>query len=461
MTIKQHVPSAVRFDISTEHKARRSFEAHTRLPPHARFVPVTVVRSHVHATAVTVADAGHDFLRRAAITPTILVLITLESESQSDALSCKGSRPIRAGAASQTTHAIGHFGRCQRTLAFITLSTRYICHPAAMDFFTGDSADPALDWNAAHIHEPHSRRQNTGSAVASIATLTATGDAGSSVLFPTSTASASVAASQTATSTASSTGIPTIPESAPILPTPFPQPFDTAMASSTNMSSSCSAFMTNMTGTLPFRQCRAFSFLSQVSSEFLQAQTNVSQLNVDVWGTCNTALSEDQCSSNMAWFADQLKTDCADDLKSQNAEVVQSLASLQTYGLLRQAGCLADSTTGSYCYVEAAASTNPSDLYLYSLPFGLGLPTSATPSCSTCSKSIMALYMSEAPSVDGLKQTYNDAAEQQNSRCGSTFAVVASSLPDSSNASGADKLHIIPKVFVTTALFLTTAVYWL
>ncbi|KZV70030.1 hypothetical protein PENSPDRAFT_685915 [Peniophora sp. CONT] len=341
-------------------------------------------------------------------------------------------------------------------LAFITLSTRYICHPAAMDVFSGDFADPPLAWTGVHLHEPHGRRQNTASAVV---TLTQTAAVGSSVIFPSSTSSA--LASESATSTATTTGIPTIPETAPALPTPFPQPFDTAMASSSNMTTSCAAFMANMTGTLPFRQCRAFSFLSQVSNEFLQAQTNISQLNVDVWGTCNTAISEDQCSGNMAWFADQLKTDCADDLNSRNAEVVQSLASLQTYDLLRQAGCLADSTTGAYCYVEAAASSNPIDLYLYSLPFGLGLPASATPSCSTCAKSLMALYTSEAPSVDGLKQTYNDAAKQQNARCGSTFAVVASSLPSSSDTSGADYLRISPGALIAATFFLSAAFGWL
>jgi hypothetical protein len=58
-----------------------------------------------------------------------------------------------------------------------------------------------------------------------------------------------------------------------------------------------------------------------------QAQSDVTQLNVDVWGTCNTALSADQCATNMAWFAGALQNTCATELSQQNPMIQQSLTS--------------------------------------------------------------------------------------------------------------------------------------
>jgi hypothetical protein len=62
---------------------------------------------------------------------------------------------------------------------------------------------------------------------------------------------------------------PTIPSSSPVLPTPFPQPYE-ATPGLNFTTNSCGTFFLNMTQSLPFRQCRPFSFLSQTSSSFLQ-----------------------------------------------------------------------------------------------------------------------------------------------------------------------------------------------
>lgn len=40
------------------------------------------------------------------------------------------------------------------------------------------------------------------------------------------------------------------------------------------------------------------------------------------------------------------------------------------YGIMRQAGCTRDSTTQRYCFVEAAATSDPSSLYYYQLVSG-------------------------------------------------------------------------------------------
>ena len=128
-------------------------------------------------------------------------------------------------------------------LILITLTTRYISHPALLDSF---SALPQLprdssqfgDWGLHKRHPspqdptaPHAPRANTSP-------------------------------------TPSVTTVPTIPNNPP-LPTPFPQPFDTTL--SKNFSTqACLDFYTNMTLSLPFRRCRPFGLLAEYSSQFIE-----------------------------------------------------------------------------------------------------------------------------------------------------------------------------------------------
>lgn len=74
--------------------------------------------------------------------------------------------------------------------------------------------------------------------------------------------------------------LPTIPTD-PILPTPFPQPFDKSM--NQNFSSqSCLSFFNNMTSSAPFRTCRPFSLLSQSSSAFALVRSAHPRFLIDV-----------------------------------------------------------------------------------------------------------------------------------------------------------------------------------
>ncbi|KAI0044966.1 hypothetical protein FA95DRAFT_1544389 [Auriscalpium vulgare] len=292
-------------------------------------------------------------------------------------------------------------------LILITLSTRWVSHPAVLDLLSPSTADSQSDWsNIVAEHQPHQLQRRQSSA-----------GAGSGISFP----SGSLSTSATPTTTQSATpSIPTIPTQPPVLPTPFPQAFDTTL-SQNYTTGSCQAFMTNMTSTEPFRQCRPFSLLWQTSNAFLLAQNNVTALNIDVWGTCNTPLTEDQCLSNIGWFASELPKQCATEIADDNATVQQALQGLQAFGLMRQVACLADQSTSAYCYVEAAVDKNPSDLYFYSLPFGLALPNKTVPTCSGCTKSVLALYGQQATQLDGLKQTYNSAAKIAESTCGQGY----------------------------------------
>jgi hypothetical protein len=252
----------------------------------------------------------------------------------------------------------------------------------------------------------------------------------STSLISTSTTSSptSTTASLTVSVPAASQALPTIPSSPPSLPTPYPQAFGETITQNFS-SSSCLNFFTNMTVSMDFRKCRPFSFLSSTSSTFINAQSNLTLMNTLIWGTCNTTLPYSQCQSNMASFASLLQTACSQELKNQNLLAVNSLTALRAFKVMHDAACLADPTTNAYCYLSAAHNTNPSDLYFYSLPLGMPLPSSSTPSCSACSKSVMGIYAtalqdrSQATLLTALKSVYQASAEFAVGLCGAPFAL--------------------------------------
>ncbi|KAH9060619.1 hypothetical protein EDB87DRAFT_1674726 [Lactarius vividus] len=307
-------------------------------------------------------------------------------------------------------------------LVLVTLSTRYFALPLFMD-------SVAPSWTSDSVHSLQRRQDGSNAVPAGVPPSNSSTPSGSGIIFPTF---GTVLSSTPPTPTQSpSPGVPGIPTSPPVLPTPFPQPFDTTLANNFT-TTSCESFFTNMTQSAPFRQCRPFSFLSQTSSAFLQAQANLTALNIDIWGTCNTPVDVDQCTANMGWFASNLPVACSQDKSEQNQMVLQALAGLQLYSLMREVACITDQNTSAYCYVEAASSPNPSDLYFYSLPYGTPLPNNTTPTCSTCTKSMMTLFGAVAGSIDGLKQTYSSAVDIASSKCGSSYIHTQSNLSSSS-----------------------------
>jgi len=311
-------------------------------------------------------------------------------------------------------------------LVVITFLKRSASHPFVLDLLAGPSPGPRVLLStradeAGHPAFALHRRQSGAITMSSAVPSTS----GTDIVFPSVT---------TPTSTPGpSQTIPTIPSSPPVLPTPFPQAFDTTLGDNFT-TNSCQTFFTNMTQSPPFRQCRPFSFLSQTSSAFLQAQSNLTQLNIDIWGTCNTPVDADQCAANMGWFKTALLDACSQEKSDNSQLVMQTLASLQSYSLMRQVACLADQNTSTYCYVEAAGSSTPSDLYFYSLPFGIPLPNNTELSCSGCTKNVMALFAANASDMEGLEKTYNSAAYFAASKCGSTYVYTQSAITSSSSA---------------------------
>ncbi|KAG6811294.1 hypothetical protein H0H92_008090 [Tricholoma furcatifolium] len=325
-------------------------------------------------------------------------------------------------------------------LVFITASTRFLVHPSAIDLLSSSSgslswhqiSSEGRTWQPHKRHEELAQRQVSSSSVSPV------------VSTPTTTTSSTASSSSSSSSTstvAANTPVPTVPSSPPTPPTPFPQPFDSSLT--TNFSSlSCFNFFTNMTATLPFRSCRPLSLLLDSSDGFNSAETNLTLLNSIMWGTCNTDISQDQCISNMGWFAETLQSSCTADLQAQNEVAVSALrvpkntqgahdTDLRAYALMRQIGCLSDPTANTYCFLDAVHNTSPSDLYFYDLYQGLTLPNTTTLSCSACTRSVMSAYASaledptQAAVLTGLSETYSSAAKIAVTQCGSGYATTS------------------------------------
>ncbi|KAJ3984891.1 hypothetical protein F5890DRAFT_1474189 [Lentinula detonsa] len=300
------------------------------------------------------------------------------------------------------------------------------------------------------------RRQETTDVSVSIATGTATA---TELATPTSTAAVSASDSATATTTVPATAqtLPTIPTSTPVLPIPFPQPWDSSITQNFS-SQSCYNFFLNMTNSQDFRSCRPFGLLQNTSDDFADFQTNLTALNAVIWGTCNPTPGIDQCALNMAKFASSLQSACAEDLTDNNLFAVSTQQALNAYSLTQNTGCLNDPSTDSYCYVKAVHNTNPSDLYFYSLISGVAISNSTTLTCSSCTKSLMSLYVNalnaNGSQLTELASVYGAAQALAASACGTSYAEVSTSTQaDSSN--GASSIRRKVYRICLTSLMLT------
>ncbi|KAI1783246.1 hypothetical protein LXA43DRAFT_355224 [Ganoderma leucocontextum] len=310
-------------------------------------------------------------------------------------------------------------------LIFVALSTRYLTYPAAFDVL---STSRSSTWSTAPDWTPHKRHAAPDPlpATSGIATTVQnTRPTGSSL---------SIAASASAAPTTVNPGNTKVPSSPPVLPTPFPQPFDSTF--STNFQTvACQNFMTNMTQTAAFRECRPFSLLVGDSNAFItQSQRNISELNVMIWGTCNTNLSAVECAGNMQWFEQNIQSACKQDIAAKNSMVTDAVAGLEAYSVMREAACQVDTQTDTYCYLEAAQSAHTADLYLYQLPLGLALPNASVTSCTGCVQSLMSAYAKDAGDVAGFKDTYAPAASIINAACGSAFVSDVATSPSGNRA---------------------------
>ncbi|KAG9047228.1 hypothetical protein FS837_002750 [Tulasnella sp. UAMH 9824] len=234
---------------------------------------------------------------------------------------------------------------------------------------------------------------------------------------------------------------PSIPDPPLPVPTPFPQPFDTTFSYNFTTSSCQAWFANSLLANLTFRQCRPVSLLLPASAAFFQAQSNLTLLTSIIGGTCNTVRSVDDCLGTMGWLASEIQKDtvCGKDLKDQNAMALEALNGFRNYQFMREAGCLINQRTNSYCFVDAVASSSPVDFYFYTLPLGTPLPNKTTPSCSTCVESLMSIYATQAGNKTlDISKTYAKAAQKAIDVCGANYATI----PDGVSLSGGIRLKI-------------------
>jgi len=97
---------------------------------------------------------------------------------------------------------------------------------------------------------------------------------------------------------------------------------------------------------------------------------------------------------------------------------------------MHDTACQVDPTTNSYCFLSAVQNSNPSDLYFYSLPLGIPLPNTSTPTCSACSRGVMDIYAaalqgSQAALLTGLRSSYQISAQIAVQFCGAPFAITS------------------------------------
>ncbi|CDO74583.1 hypothetical protein BN946_scf184583.g10 [Trametes cinnabarina] len=308
-------------------------------------------------------------------------------------------------------------------LVFVGLSTRYLAHRTILS-----PVWPEPDWEDLVASARNWKAHKRSPQVSSVAQVTTVGGS-----KPTGT-SLSLAPSASAEPTSTDSHSAQVPSAPPVLPTPFPQAFDSTL--STNFTTvGCETFFTNMTQTAALLKCRPLSLLLKDSAAFIQqSQRNISLLNTIIWGTCNTDVDKGQCLSNMDWFAENIRTQCKRDIAANNPLVQDAVAGLDAYGLMREVGCQINTQTNTYCYVEAAQA-HPSDLYLYALPLGLDLPNKTVPSCTSCVQDLMRTFVVDGANLTILRETYPSAATIVNDACGSEF-VATMAAPNSALSSG-------------------------
>lgn len=146
---------------------------------------------------------------------------------------------------------------------------------------------------------------------------------------------------------------------------------------SSSMSTACYTYLLNLLKSADFISCLPFSLLLSASSAYktqVSAATttgNFTHLDLLIAYTVSPQPSAEQCDGNYTTYLAQIsdKGNCGSDLVN-SAVAKQAQRGLGNYAVMRTAAGIVDPDTGVYCYLEAVASSNPADLYLWSLPAG-------------------------------------------------------------------------------------------
>ncbi|KAI0480289.1 hypothetical protein GGR56DRAFT_264028 [Xylariaceae sp. FL0804] len=243
---------------------------------------------------------------------------------------------------------------------------------------------------------------------------------------------------------------------------PLPSPFDGALASNFSNNNGCSAFINSFLSNTTFRECYPVSILLQSSTSFFEAEKSAFSITRTLNHAC--AADVDSCTTFLSALGDELvdSANCGEDFQQQNALVVQAYTGMKVYNTVYKATCLTDeSDSSNYCFANAVTNaTTASNSYLYYLPFNSSLPSNAAPACDQCNLDTMAIYQAATSDRDAdISSTYESAAKQIDSLCGSGFVntTLAASVPD--NSVGA--LRVPPSSLFAFSLLFTTLLHWI
>ena len=267
-------------------------------------------------------------------------------------------------------------------------------------------------------------RQVFDSSTSTAAATSSTTDS-STPSAPTAAATSDVA---TAEITASSTSSGSVPSGIAVAPSstsasgPLPSPFDTSLGNNFT-APSCPSFFQNFLNNATFKMCNPVSLLLQNSNSFFHASRSPVTLSQTLDNSCGASMQT--CAGVMSDFANAIVQDsnCGQDYRNENPQVLQAHAGLVAYEPLYRASCLKNAASGNYSMVDAFTnSTNPSDSYPYYLAIGLNFPGGSTLTCDSCLQNTMGIFASFASNkTQPLSATYVTAAQQIDQICGPTF----------------------------------------
>ncbi|GAA6049018.1 hypothetical protein NBRC10513_003203 [Rhodotorula toruloides] len=203
----------------------------------------------------------------------------------------------------------------------------------------------------------------------------------------------------------------------------LPEAFDSTLGNNFT-STACPSFFATFLANPTFKSCAPFSLLLTTSTGFFQAERAPYGLLPYVLNASCTA-SQNECTGLMDSLAAkiQLQNTCGPDLAKGNPLAIEALNGFRSYRLMREAGCQTSNTTGRYCFAEASAKTNPSDLYYYYLPEGTSLPSGATPDCDACTQNLLTIYARYATNTTlAIYKTYASGRAAAALACGPNFA---------------------------------------
>ncbi|KAI1337807.1 hypothetical protein F5Y15DRAFT_144701 [Xylariaceae sp. FL0016] len=231
------------------------------------------------------------------------------------------------------------------------------------------------------------------------------------------------------------------PTSTTTTASPLPSPFDGALSANFSNDDACPDFINNFLANSTFQSCYPVSILLQSSTSFFQAEKSLVAITQTLDHACEADVNS--CTTFLSSLADEMISDgnCRTDWKEQNALVTQAYYGMKNYNTVYKATCLMDEETSLYCFADAVTnSTTASNAYLYYLPFNSSLPETAAPSCNQCTSQTMGIYQAATSDRDAMiSYTYEGAADQVNSICGTEY--VNTTLAAVTNGNTAGTIH--------------------